>query len=183
MTRMNHIRQPRRNFKRAAQGMTLIELIIAIIIGLSLLAAAVGMISSAMSKNDISGDTNGITGLIANTKTLRTNGSYGTAGTELNGALMALKAIPSTLGQTGEVVTNSWGGAITVASTGTGYTVTTTGIPQDACIEQATKLSRTMLSTTINGGAAIVGQVSVGQATFNCSVEGNGNTIVWTASS
>lgn len=183
MTRMNHIRQPRQNFKRAAQGLTLIELIIAIIIGLIVLAAAVGMISSAMSKSDVSNDSSGITGLIANTKTLRANGTYGTSGTSLNSALIALKAVPSTLGVDGANITNNWGGAVTVASTGTGYTVTTAGIPAEACIEQVTKLSKTMLNTAINGGTPIVGQVSVAQATAGCSVAGNGNAIVWTASS
>lgn len=171
------------SFPRRQAGMTLIEMIIAIVIGLVLLAAAVGMIASSMSKSDISADANGITGLITNAKTLRANGNYGASGTNLNGALIALKGVPSTLSVSGTNITNNWGGAVNVVSTGVGYTVSTSDIPSDACIEQAMKLSRTMLTTAINGGTAITGQVSAAQATAGCNASGNANDITWTTSS
>lgn len=170
------------SFARKQAGLTLIELSIAIIIGLVVLAVAVGAISSTMSKSDINSDAQGLTGLVANAKTLRTNGSYGAASTNLVPSMIALKAVPATVTVNGSALANQWGGAITIVSTGNGYTVTTSGIPADACIEHAIKLSKSMLSTSINSGTAIAGVVTAAQATTGCNAAGNGNSVAFTAS-
>lgn len=170
------------SFRRNVRGLTLIELIIAIIIGLGFLAAVAGTISSATSKSDISADAQGVTGLIANTKTLRAGGSYGASGTNLVPSLIAMKGVPTTLTVSGTSVLNNWGGSITVVSNGAGFTTTTAGVPQEACIEEALKLSKAMYTTAINGGAAVAGQVSQAQAVAGCTNE-TSNTIVWATQS
>lgn len=171
------------NFPRQQQGMTLIELSVAIIVGLVLLAVAIGGISSTMSKSDINAEAQGMTGIIANAKTLRAGGSYGASGTNLVPSLIALKGVPSTVTVNGTNLANQWGGTVTVTSTGPGYVVSTADVPQDACIELATTLSKTMMSTSINGGAGIAGQVSTAQATTACSGTGNTNSVAWTTAS
>ncbi|KAF1702978.1 type 4 pilus major pilin [Pseudoxanthomonas kaohsiungensis] len=170
------------SFARKQAGLTLIELSIGIVIGLVILAVAVGAISSTMSKSDINSDAQGLSGIIAGTKTLRTNGSYGATGTNLVPSLIALKAVPSSVTVSGTTLQNQWGGSLTVVSTGNGYTVTTSAIPQDACIEHAIKLSKTMLSTSINAGADIGGAVTAAQATTGCNASGNANSIAFSAS-
>lgn len=170
-------------FAAKQAGLTLIELIVVLIIVAVILMVAIGGISNAMGKSDVNQDQQGVAALVANTKTLRTNGSYGTSGTNLVPSLIALKGVPATVNTNGTTLTNTWGGAITIVSTGTGYTVTTSGIPQDACIEHSMKLSKSMLTTAINGGTAIAGGVTAAQATTDCSNAGNANSVAWTSQS
>jgi prepilin-type N-terminal cleavage/methylation domain-containing protein len=171
------------NFQRRQKGMTLIELVVAIVVGLIIISFAVAGISGVMSKSDVSGEAQGLAGLIANTKSARANGTYGASGTNLVPTLIAMRAIPASVAVNGTTLTNQWGGAIGVLSTGAGYSVSTAAIPPEACIELATKLSRSMVSTTINGGTPIVGPVATAAATTGCANDGNANTVLWTAAS
>ncbi|WP_277343878.1 type 4 pilus major pilin, partial [Pseudomonas viridiflava] len=58
--------------------------------------------------------------------------------------------------------------------------VTEAGLPQDACVTLSTKIGRGQkVSTSINGGTAVNGEVSSAAATTGCSTDSN--TVAWTA--
>ncbi|RMO63405.1 hypothetical protein ALQ37_02744 [Pseudomonas syringae pv. aptata] len=58
--------------------------------------------------------------------------------------------------------------------------LTEAGLPQDACVTLATKIGRGQkVTTSINGGTAVNGEVSSAAATSGCSTDSN--TLAWTA--
>lgn len=60
------------------------------------------------------------------------------------------------------------------------YTVTEAGLPQDACVTLATKIGRGQkVTTSINGGTDVSGEVSSATATSGCTTDSN--TVAWTA--
>lgn len=167
------------SFGRAKQkGFTLIELVIGLIIGIVIVAIAIAGIGNATSKSDVSGDIQGVSQLYANVKSLRGNGGYGTSGTNLVPALIAMNAVPKTINNDGTNLTNAWNGAITVTSTGVGYSVSSAGLPKEACIEEGAKLSRGAGTTKI-GTTTVTGEVSTIAATTSCSAATN--TVVWSS--
>ncbi|WP_229415848.1 type 4 pilus major pilin [Pseudoduganella armeniaca] len=59
--------------------------------------------------------------------------TYGT--TNMNGALIAASAVPSTLTRSGtETITNSWGGAVTVTGDTSAFTIVYAGLPKEVCM-------------------------------------------------
>lgn len=57
---------------------------------------------------------------------------YGTA--SLNGTLVTAHALPSGLSQSGNVITNSFGGGVTVTGATTAFNIVYDALPQDVCI-------------------------------------------------
>lgn len=93
---------------------------------------------------------------------------------------LAIKAglVPKKLVKGGGIV-NGWGGAVTLAEgddTGT-FTITVSGIPQDACTKLATFQIESWLSVEVNN-TAISADTAVVEAADNCQAS---NTIVYTA--
>ncbi|MCD0253117.1 pilus assembly protein PilX [Xanthomonas campestris pv. campestris] len=160
-------------------GFNLLEMMIVLVVIIIAVAVAAANIFGATSKNDVAQDVQGIGSLQANTKTTRGSGGYGAAGADLIPTLIALGAIPKTLTLTGTTVTNTWGGSVTVVSTGAGFTITSQGVPKAACIEEAAKLSRGAATTKVGAAAAVNGEVSIAAATASCSADTN--TIAWTS--
>lgn len=77
---------------------------------------------------------------------------------------------------------NSWGGDVTVAPASTsgfnnGFSVTYEKVPQDACIQIATQISRSGLANgiTLNSTAHNDGKVTTEQASAQCTAD-NGST-------
>lgn len=178
------MKQQPRTSRHHQRGVTLIEGIVFLIIGIVVLAAAAAGISKIFGTNEISEETSNIANLITNTKVLRSAGSYGTTGDDLIPQLVATNGIPKGMTVNGGALSNNWGGAVSVDSTGGGFTITyASPMPQEACIQLAEKISRGgAVRTTINAGAAIAGQVSTAAATTACLDTGN-NTLVFTADS
>lgn len=165
--------------RNRAKGFTLIELVIGLVVGIIIIAGAIAGISNLTRKNDVSQDIQGIAALQTNTKALRGNGGYGTSGTNLVPTLIAMEAVPKSLTVNANAITNAWDGAVTVTSTGSGYAITSNGIPKSACIEEASKLSRGAMTTKIGAAAAVSGEVTTVTATTSCASDSN--TIVWTS--
>lgn len=164
---------------RKSKGFTLIEMLIVLVIIIILASVAVAAVRGAMGKSDVASDLQGIASLQTATKSLRGAGGYGAAGTNLVPTLVAMDAVPKTLTLNGTNITNAWNGDVTVVSTGTGYSITSTGIPKDACIEEASKLSKGAMSTKVGSAAAVNGEVTTITATASCTADTN--TIVWTS--
>lgn len=135
--------------------------------------------SALMGTSDIGNEQGNIGQLIANTRKLKGMSGYGASSTNLVPQLIAVKGVPN-MSVSGGALYNAWGGSVTVVSNGMTFTVTENGLPQDACISLASKMSRGSKATTaINSGTAITGEVDSAAATSGCSKD-TGNTLAWT---
>lgn len=171
--------------KRVARqsGFTAIELIVVLAIALTVIVIAVSRFDIMFSSSNVAEEISNINTLSSSTKTLRTTSGYGTAGTSLINVLDKSGGIPKNLSVVSGVVHNTYGGTIDVTSTGAGYSIVATGIPQSDCIKLAVKQSKAAFySTTINTSAARVGEVTSTDATTECTSL-TANTITWTSAS
>lgn len=150
--------------------------LIVVAIGIALaVSAGLGLMGSS----DVSTEQSNVGTLIANTRKLKSSSGYGTSGTNLVSQLVTSKGVPS-MSQSGSNLYNSWNGAVTVVSGGMTFTITQNGMPADACVTLSTAISRAnKVTTTINGGTAIPGEVTSATATSGCSKDSN--IVAWTS--
>lgn len=166
----------RNTFKARSKqgGVSLIELVVYLAIGLLIVSVGAAAISRAMGSSDKTGDADNINTLLVNTADLRDSTGYGTSGLDLTVGLKANGGIPATMTYTGGKLYNAYQGQVTIVSTGLAFTLTTPNIPQDACIQQVLKLSKPGIYTvSVNGGAAVTGQMTQLQAQSGCSADTN----------
>lgn len=132
-----------------------------------------------LDSSDVSNEQSNIGQLIANTRKLKGSNGYGTSGTSLVPQLVTSKGLPN-MSVSGNTLYNAWNGTVTVASGGMTFILTENGLPGDACMTLATKISRGQkVSTSINGGSATTGEVSSATAAASCT-DTNSNTLAWT---
>lgn len=98
--------------------------------------------------------------------------------------LITANAIPNTLARpTAATLSNSWGGAVTVAGTATGFTVTYNAVPQDVCVNMVSGASGWTQIDQGGNNAITAFPVTVANATTLCSVAGAaGNAVTFTGS-
>lgn len=169
------------NFRRRTAGFTLIETAIAIVIGLVIIGGVLGLVNGTFSKSDVNNEVTNVNGIFTSARALKSSTGYGAAGTDLTATLINTKEIPLNMSIVGTTVQNTWSGAVTVASTGAGFTINYAGVPTDACVGLATRISGSgALETTINGGTLINGPVDQATANAQCSA-GAANTLTWTS--
>jgi len=167
--------------RRHAAGFTLIETAIAIVIGLVIIGGVLGLVNGTFSKSDVSNEVTNVNGIFTSARALKSSAGYGAAGSDLTATLINTKEIPLNMSVVGTTVQNSWGGAVTVASTGSGFTINYAAVPTDACVGLATRIAGSgAMETTINGGTLITGSVDQATANSQCSA-GAANTITWTS--
>lgn len=165
------------------KGMTLIEMLVVLIVIIIIIAAASSRIGGIFGKNDISEEVTNLNTLVTATKTLRSKGGYGASGTNLVPTLIASDGVPKGMTVTGGVIKNSWGGTITVVSTGSGFTMVEPSVPKAACIELANSVSRGgAMTTKVNATAAVTGEIAKPAATTSCSSD-TSNTLTFTVTS
>lgn len=134
---------------------------------------------SLLSSSDVSNEQSNIGQLIANTRKLKGSNGYGTSGTSLVTQLVTSKGLPN-MSVSGTTLYNAWNGTVTVASGGMTFILTENGLPGDACMTLATKISRGQkVSTSINGGSSTTGEVSSATAAASCT-DTNTNSLAWT---
>ena len=132
-----------------------------------------------LSNSDISNEQSNIAQLMANTRKLKGSNGYGTSGTNLVDQLVASKGLPN-MSVSGGMLFNAWNGTVSVTSAGMTFTVTENGLPIDACMTLATKVSRgPKVSTSINGAAKVSGEISAAAAAASCT-DADTNTVAWT---
>jgi prepilin-type N-terminal cleavage/methylation domain-containing protein len=168
---------------RPAGGYTLIEFMIVVALIATATLAVLGYKSLAKDDSDTASETQNVAVLVTKMPKLKVSGSYGKAGEDLLKPLVALGGIPTTMSVSGDTVTNAWGGAVTIRSTGAGYTLEYKKIPQSACISMAIGIAAgsASVSTKINGGTPITGAVTATAATAGCT--GAENSLAWTYAS
>ncbi|CRN69485.1 hypothetical protein PshuTeo2_51610 (plasmid) [Pseudomonas hunanensis] len=174
--------QPGINRKAHAKkqaGFGAIEMIVVLIIVIGLLALAASRWDTLFGSNEAAEEISNVNMLMAGTKNLKTSSGYGASGTNLVPALIKAGAVPKNMTVTSGALYNTWGGAVTVVSTGTGFTVASAAVPEGVCLTLATKLARGgVYSTRINSGTAIIGEVTQAAATAGCS-SATSNSLTW----
>lgn len=177
----NTIKQSRGKIAQA--GFTAIELLVVLIVGVTIYALSTGKIDMLFSGSEMVEESGNIGAISGNIRALKTNSGYGANGTNLTASLVAIKGTPKNVSVVSGVMYNLWGGTIVPTSTGAGFAIAYSQVPQDACVKLATKIAAggTFASTAINGGSAIVGEVTAAQATTQCNT--NSNSMVFTATS
>ncbi|AXA94833.1 pilus assembly protein [Massilia sp. YMA4] len=99
-------------------------------------------------------------------------------------SLLLANAVPATLarGAAAGTLSNSWGGAVTVTGTASGFTITYNAVPQDVCINMISGASG-WTSVAQGQRSLTTFPVTVANATTLCSITAAaGNTVTFTAS-
>ncbi|WP_257111950.1 type 4 pilus major pilin [Pseudomonas ficuserectae] len=160
-------------------GYITVELLFALIVILMGMGYALYNGWSAMGSSDVNNEQGNVGQLIANTRKLKGSAGYGASGTDLIAQLSSIKGLPN-MSFSGGKIYNAWSGQVTVVANGMTFTVTESGLPQDACVTLATTIGRGhKVTTAINGGTAVSGEVSSANATSGCTTDSN--TLAWTA--
>lgn len=137
--------------KRSKQtGFTLIEILVVLVIGIIIIAAAAASFGKTFSSNDVATEARNITEVIANARTLKEASGYPT---DLVPSLKATGGLPSSysVGAAG-AVSHTWGGAVTVPGSGRTYSVNYAAVPADACVKLAPKVAGTgAVKVSVNG--------------------------------
>ncbi len=135
----------------------------------SLFLVTMGGAKNQQFSKDVMGLRVGVQGLLSS------QGTYGAV--DLNTALISAKKVPSTLPTSApSTIANQYGGTVTVTGAGTTFTITSTAMPKDSCIETMTGATG-WLTVKANAAAARTPPVSATQAETDCSDASN-NTIV-----
>ncbi|MDO7931593.1 type 4 pilus major pilin [Xanthomonas euvesicatoria pv. eucalypti] len=164
---------------RSQAGVSLVELVIGMVILGAIVIAILGVARGARGSSKVQTEGQNYNALIECTRNMKSAGTYGASGTNLMPAAINRQCVPTTMPVTGTTAANQFGGAVTLVSTGTGFTLTTAAIPQEVCSGLATDLSQSgAYSTKINSGTAITGPVSVASADAGCNA--TANTVAWT---
>lgn len=159
-------------------GFGALEVMIALMIGAIVIIGAVVWYPKLTNNSNNGNELENVSSLLTNTRQLKTASGYGAANTDLIPTLLNGGGIPDNMQKSGGAVFNSWDGAVTIKSTGTGYTLTYSGLPPQNCIFLATKASNSStVTTSINGGAATPGEITAVTASAACS--GATNTVTW----
>ncbi|HED2436074.1 TPA: pilus assembly protein PilX [Citrobacter freundii] len=162
-----------------------IALIVLVLIGI-VLGAYFGLKSNV----NVGKESSNIQSIITSTQNLL-KGSDGytfTSGAKMMGSLIQMKALPKTMTVRGTASSgnatlyNGWGGAVTlspvtVSGFANGFSLTYELVPQDACVQLSTQLSRVGIADaiTINSTAHTNGIVTTEEASAQCSAD-NGST-------
>ncbi|BAU77397.1 type 4 pilus major pilin [Metapseudomonas furukawaii] len=167
-------------FSRKQRGFGALEVMIGLMIGTLVLIGAVVWYQKLSNSSNNGDELENLSSLITSVRHLKTSSGYGANGTNLVPILNNAGGIPDNMGFNAGVPLNAWGGNVTIVSTGLGFTVTYAGLPAENCIFLATKgASSSTMTTRINGGAAITGEVTAAAANTGCNAATN--TLAWTA--
>lgn len=162
------------------RGLTLLEVMAALVIAGVIAAVVLSQMDSAFSSSSATEELSNLNALYSNVRSLKTASGYGASGTDIVPVLVQAKGVPKNMNVSGGTLFNSFGGAVAIASTGNGFTVSYANTPQDACIKLVTKTSKSGIfsSTKVGGATAVTGEYTAAQAGTDC---GATNSVVWTS--
>ena len=170
--------------KKKQLGVIGIEMIMVIVILLILVGWATARSDMMKSRTGTLTEASSVITIVENTRALtKSSSGYGASGTDLVPTLIQNTGVPKNLSVISSVIYNQFNGAITVVSTGTGFNVTDRSLPQDVCTQAAVSISRSNSVDTIsiNGSAAVTGEITAAIATSECNLAGKSNVIVFTS--
>ncbi|EAN2308538.1 pilus assembly protein PilX [Salmonella enterica subsp. enterica serovar Oranienburg] len=173
-----------------AKGWGIMEQGAIALIVIVVIAIVLGGLYMLRSRTSVANESANIQTIITSTQGLL-KGSDGytfTSAAKMTGALIQMGGVPKSMTVRGTpssgtaTLYNSWGGDVTVAPASTsgfnnGFSVTYEKVPQDACIQIATQISRSGLANgiTLNSTAHNDGKVTTEQASAQCTAD-NGST-------
>ena len=168
-------------FKRQ-KGVTLTEALGVLVILALLLGGAYALLTSATTSQQSSQLGADVASLRAATKQLW--GGQGSQGsTSLNATLISAGRVPSDLPVSGAVISNQFGGTVTVTGATSAFTVAVTAIPTSNCVALISNATVSWTSIQVGAAAAIttfpVSPATAASAT-NCGAS-NSNTITFTS--
>lgn len=177
--------QRRYCLKNLERGASLLEAVAYLGIAAVVVLGAVSLLNGAFGSAKSNQTTEEVVALRTAVRKLYIGQVYPTG--SLADSLVAANAIPATLGRVaaaggtgGGTLQNSWGGAVAITGTATGFTISYALIPQDVCVNLISGASGW---TSIAQGAAAgltAFPVTAAQATTLCS--GATNTVTFSAS-
>lgn len=171
-----------KNFKSATfvkqNGFTLIELLVAMAAVAILVSLYSGDIKKVFFGTNETTVNSHITGLIAETKSIKDRNGYGDGKANVNlvPTLIKREKIPTSMKKVGDTLKNDYSGEYTVISTtgGFGYEVGTTNIPAAICISAVSMQSNAgMANATKINSNTFNGPVSNTQAEAACNQDKN----------
>jgi type II secretory pathway pseudopilin PulG len=161
------------------RGASLLEAIAYLGVAALVVLAAVSLLQNAFGSARSNQTTEEITGLRTNVRKMYAGQSYDDTAMLAN--LITAKAIPGTLTVGNGAITNTWGGAVTVAKVdAASFAITYTLVPQDVCmnvVSGATGWSRIAGAADANPIAAFPAPAASAAALCNAA----SNTVVFTA--
>ena len=172
-----HFRHHQRTVARSAagrqQGLTLIEVLVALAIFSLVVGGAIALFGSASNSQTTTQLTSDLNAIRSSTKSLYFGqGGYGT--TSLNEVLINSKKIPTTMSITGtapsRIIHHPLNGILAVAGANSSFTVTATAMPTAVCIGLATMNGWD--SVKVGAAAARTPPVSPAQASTDCAAAG-----------
>ncbi|HAK7943488.1 TPA: pilus assembly protein PilX [Salmonella enterica] len=186
----NSMKKNENNNVPHAKGWGIMEQGAIALIVIIVIALVLGGLYMLRSRTSVANESANIQTIITSTQGLL-KGSDGytfTSAAKMTGALIQMGGVPKSMTVRGTPSSgtaslyNSWGGDVTVAPASTsgfnnGFSVTYEKVPQDACIQIATQISRSGLANgiTLNSTAHNDGKVTTEQASAQCTAD-NGST-------
>lgn len=159
-------------------GFGALEVMLALGVGLLVVIGAIAWKSKLDNSGNNQAEVENIASLISNIKQLKTASGYGASETDLIPLLISSEGVPGNMAKTASTVNNTWGGSVSLSSTGSGYTLTYAGVPTANCVFLSTQANNgNGMSLRINGGAAITGEVTSAAAGAACSSASN--SLAW----
>ncbi|EDS5053790.1 pilus assembly protein PilX [Salmonella enterica] len=169
-----------------AKGWGMLEQITIALAVIVVIALVLGSVYLLRSRTNVASESSNVQTIITSTQGLLkgTDGYTFTSAAKMTGALIQMGGVPKSMTIRGTpssgtaTLYNTWGGSVTVSPSTTagfnnGFTVTYEKVPQDACIQLATQISRTGLvnGITLNATAHSDGKVSTEQASAQCTAD------------
>lgn len=173
----------RRTRSLAAQkGLTIIEVMIALVVAIAIWAMATGRMSMLFGRSDVTTEQGNMTTLMSNARELKTISGYGATGTNLVPTMISRGYVPDNMSVVGGIIYNVWGGAVEISSLGIKYSVKFNAVPKEACNALATKSNTgtQFSSLQVNSAAAVIGEYTSAKAATDCSADLT-NTLTWTS--
>jgi prepilin-type N-terminal cleavage/methylation domain-containing protein len=170
-----------KNSLQKQKGVTLIEVLAVVIIGVLIIVGAFTLYGNAQSKQNENATMTGIMAIQANVRDLFYGQGYDDVD---NDTMVNASGIPSSFqvdeSTTPFTITHPLGGDVSVSTgdTSSEFGITVGGVPQATCITMAGRNSG-FLEVTVNGNAV----ENSGEAAGSCTdpEDGTGNTIIYTS--
>ncbi|MBN3819072.1 pilus assembly protein [Paraburkholderia sp. Se-20369] len=162
---------------RKQRGASLLESIAYLGVAAIVIVGAIALLGSAFSSANTNRLAEELNAIQTGTKKLYMGQVNNFGKDSMNANLIAAKVFPSTLPTSeSNVVSNAWGGTVTVTGAGQTFTVAYTNVPRDVCINTLTA-GGNWKSVSI-GKDPILYPVTPSAATANCA---DNATVTWTS--
>jgi len=156
------------------RGASLLEGVAYLGIAAIVILGAISLLTSAFSSAQSNRASQELVSIRTAVRKLYMGQGYGTA--SLNVPLIAAKAFPGNLAVSGAVVTNAWGGTVTVTGDTNQFTTVYTNVPKDACINTVSGASGWI---NITGPGTTVDTFPAAVAAANALCTGDVNSLTF----